>query len=145
VTEVRPAGGPDEVQAAFAVRRAVFMEEQGVTEDEEFDGLDDAARQLVAVEDGRVVATCRLLPGDDGAMKFQRLAVAPEARRRGIARRLLAEAEAQARAGGYRTMVLDAQTGALPLYTAAGYRGVGDVFWDARIEHQRMVKALADA
>ena len=140
--EVRPAAGPEEVEQAFAVRRAVFMDEQGVLEPEEFDGLDADALHLVAVADGRVVATCRLLPAGDGAMKFQRLAVLAGARRRGIAARLLAEAESHARAAGSRRMVLDAQTGALPLYTGAGYAPEGPTFVDARIEHQRMVKDL---
>jgi predicted GNAT family N-acyltransferase len=140
--DVRPAAGPEEVEQAFAVRREVFMDEQGVLEREEFDGLDDDALHLVAVSDGRVVATCRLLPAGDGAMKFQRLAVVAGARRRGIAARLLAEAEARARAAGCRRMVLDAQTSALPLYLGAGYTAEGPTFLDARIEHQRMVKEL---
>jgi ElaA protein len=139
--EVRPAAGPDEVEQAFAVRREVFMDEQGVLEPEEFDGLDGDALHLVAVDGGRVVATCRLVAGD-GAMKLQRLAVLAGARRRGIAARLLAEAESRARAAGYRRMVLDAQTSAMPLYEGAGYAPEGDVFLDARIEHRRMLKEL---
>jgi predicted GNAT family N-acyltransferase len=95
----------------------------------------------VAVEDGAVVGTCRLLH-HDGITKLGRMAVARPARGRGIAAALLAEAEHAARAAGSATMVLDAQTGALGLYERTGYRAEGEEFLDAGIPHLTMRKAL---
>jgi predicted GNAT family N-acyltransferase len=141
MTEVRPARDADEVRAAFALRHEVFVVEQGVPLAEEIDEHDTTdALHLVAVdEDGRVVATCRLVAEDD-TVKLGRVAVAAAVRRRGIASRLLAEGEARAAALGARRIALAAQTDALPLYERAGYMPHGRRFLDAGIEHQMMEK-----
>ena len=142
MTEVRRAAGADDLDAALELRHEVFVVEQRVPLADELDGRDDEAEHLVAVEDGRVVGTCRLLH-HDGVTKLGRMAVAPAARGRGIAGALLAEAEDAARRAGSRTMVLDAQTGALGLYERAGYQAHGEEFLDAGIPHLRMSKELA--
>jgi predicted GNAT family N-acyltransferase len=142
MTAVRPARGDAEVRAALRVRHDVFVVEQRVPLSDELDGRDDEALHLVAVDDdGSVVGTCRLLADGDTA-KLGRMAVAAAARRRGIASRLLAEAEAQARALGVRRVALAAQTAALGLYERAGYAPRGDMFLDAGIEHVMMEKRL---
>jgi predicted GNAT family N-acyltransferase len=141
VTEVRPARDAAEVRAALDLRHAVFVVEQRVPIDEEMDEHDETALHLVGVEDGRVVATARVVLDGDTA-KFGRLAVAPEARRRGIASRLIEASEAYAREHGARRIALAAQTGALPLYERTGYTPYGDRFMDAGIEHLMMEKAL---
>jgi predicted GNAT family N-acyltransferase len=143
MTEVRPARDAGEVRAALALRHEVFVVEQGVPLEEEIDEHDETdALHLVAVsEDGRVVATCRLV-ADGETVKLGRVAVAPAARRRGIASRLLAEGEARARALGARRVALAAQTDALPLYERAGYTPYGERFMDAGIEHLMMEKHL---
>ena len=144
MTDVRPARGEDEVRAALALRHEVFVVEQGVPLAEEIDEHDETdALHLVAVDrDGRVVATCRLV-ADGETLTLGRMAVATGARRRGLASRLLAEAEAQARALGGRRIALAAQTGALGLYERAGYAAYGERFMDAGIEHLMMEKRLA--
>jgi predicted GNAT family N-acyltransferase len=143
MTEVRPARDADEVRAALALRHEVFVVEQGVPLAEEVDEHDETdAVHLVAVEDGRVVATCRLV-ADGEMVKLGRMAVGAAARRRGIASRLLAEGEARARALGARRIALAAQTGALGLYERAGYAPYGERFMDAGIEHLMMEKHLA--
>jgi predicted GNAT family N-acyltransferase len=143
MTEVRPARDADEVRAALALRHEVFVVEQGVPVAEEIDEHDETdALHLVAVdEDGRVVATCRLVAEGD-RMKLGRVAVAPAARRRGIASRLLAEGEARAGELGAERIELAAQTDALPLYERAGYAPYGERFMDAGIEHLMMEKHL---
>ena len=59
--DVRRAGGTDEMDALLALRYQVFCREQGVPEHEESDGRDHEAVHLVAVAEGEVVGTCRLL------------------------------------------------------------------------------------
>jgi len=143
VLTVRPAAGPGEIAAALELRRAVFVEEQGVTLAEDLDGRDGEAVHLVAIDhDGGVIGTCRLLAAGE-KIKLGRMAVAPVARRRGIAAALLDAADAQAVALGGRRIVLAAQTYAMTLYERAGYTPYGDVFPDAGIEHRWMEKRVA--
>ena len=65
-----------------------------------------------------------------------------DARRRGIASKLLDRAEAEARAAGARRLVLHAQTYARALYETAGYRARGKLFIEAGIEHVAMERVL---
>ena len=142
MTDVRPARDAAEVHGALALRHEVFVVEQLVPIEEEIDEHDETALHLVAVEDGRVVATCRLV-AEGETVKLGRMAVARSARRRGLASALLAEGEARARALGASRIALAAQTGALGLYEQAGYTGYGARFLDAGIEHLMMEKRLA--
>jgi len=139
--EIRRHHGDDEMAQLLRLRHDVFCVEQGVPEREELDGRDREAIHLVAVEDGRVLATCRLLFVGT-TVQFSRLAVASDARRRRIATRLLALADAETRTGGGRRLVLHAQTYARSLYDAAGYQPRGRVFMEAGIEHVAMEKVL---
>jgi predicted GNAT family N-acyltransferase len=139
--EIRRHQGEEEMAQLLALRHEVFCGEQGVPEREELDGRDGEAVHLVAVEDGRVLATCRLL-FVGATVQFSRLAVARDARRRRIATRLLALADDETRAGGARRLVLHAQTYARSLYDAAGYEPRGRVFMEAGIEHVAMEKLL---
>lgn len=139
--EVRAAHDEREVRAAIALRHAVFVDEQGVDAHEEHDGRDGEATHLVALHDGAVVGTCRLL-ADGAAVRLGRLAVAAPQRRRGIAGKLLAEGEHWARGRGAARIVLHAQAYARALYVAAGYRAVGVTFMEAGIEHVRMERSL---
>jgi predicted GNAT family N-acyltransferase len=142
VIEVREVQDAEDRRAAFALRAAVFVDEQGVPPDLEIDEHDDDALHLVALDGARVVGTCRLVDGADTA-KFGRLVVAADARGRGIGSALLSEAERRARALGRERMTLTAQTAAMGLYEGAGYTPRGEVFLDAGIEHVTMEKALA--
>lgn len=141
MTEIRPIAGDDELAAALDLRERVFCGEQGVSLEGDRDGLDGEALQLVALDDGTVVATCRVLLDGDVA-RFQRLCVAPEARRRGLAAALLSAAEGAARAAHAARMDLHAQTAALALYERAGYTVYGAPFDDEGIEHLAMEKRL---
>jgi predicted GNAT family N-acyltransferase len=140
--DIRRARDETERAAAADLRIRVFCDEQGVPRSEEFDGRDGDATHLVAVEDGVVLGTCRLLGGGD-TVRLGRLAVGRAARRRGIGAALLAVGEAEARAAGAERIVLNAQTRALGLYKAAGYETRGDRFIEAGIEHVRMERRLA--
>lgn len=76
---------------------------------------------------GALLGMFGLEPAGPGAAELRRMYVAPEARRRGVARAMLLRAEQECRALGYGTLVLrtaSIQTEALALYRAAGYRQV---------------------
>jgi predicted GNAT family N-acyltransferase len=142
VIEVRPARDQSEVDAALALRYDVFCGEQGVSLAEERDGRDEEALHLVVVDDGVVVGTCRLLV-EGTTVTLGRMAVSRTRRGLGLARALITEAEARARALGGERIVLAAQLSAQPLYDRAGYAVFGEVFLDAGIEHVMMAKALS--
>ena len=141
MTDVRPARDAGEIRAALDLRHEVFVVEQLVPVEEEMDEHDATALHLVAVEDGRVVATARVVLDGDTA-RVGRVAVARAARRRGIASRLIAASEAHAGERGARRVELAAQTGALALYERAGYTAYGERFMDAGLEHLMMEKRL---
>jgi predicted GNAT family N-acyltransferase len=139
--EIRRVRTEGEMQAALQLRHDVFCAEQGVPEREELDGRDHEGIHLVAMVQGELVATCRILLVGTTA-QFSRLAVRRSARRRGIATALLALADEETRALGGRRLVLHAQTYAQELYERAGYRTRGRVFTEAGIEHIAMEKQL---
>lgn len=139
--QVRRVATPEELRAAMDLRHDVFCIEQGVPVREERDGRDGQALHLVAIEDGEMIGTCRLVFAGS-TVQFSRLAVRTDQRRRGIASALLAEADRETRLGGANRLVLHAQTYALPLYRAAGYQTRGRVFVEAGIEHVAMEKVL---
>jgi predicted GNAT family N-acyltransferase len=139
--EVRRVRGEDEMAAALELRHDVFCVEQGVPDNEELDGRDHEGIHLVAISNGELVGTCRILMVGSTA-QFSRLAVRVDARRQGIATALLEAADAETRAAGGKRLVLHAQTYARELYENAGYRPRGRVFREAGIEHIAMEKHL---
>ncbi len=108
---------------------------------EELDGRDAEGIHLAAIADGELVGTCRLLHVGH-TVQFSRLAVRADARRRGIATKLLELADDESRVLGAKRLVLHAQTYARELYEAVGYRPRGKAFIEAGIEHVAMEKVL---
>ena len=140
--EVRPARDSGEVDQALALREQVFCVEQGVALAADLDGLDDLAIQVVAIESGHVIGTCRVLVEGEIA-RLGRMAVEAGARGRGLGAAILAAAEQSARDAGARQMRLHAQRYIEDMYAAAGYRPYGEPFIDEGIEHVAMERPLA--
>lgn len=131
-----------DIAACRALRRAVFIEEQGVSEADEVDDQDEAAIHLLLTEEGQALGSARLLTGA-GYVKIGRVCVLSKARGRGHGAALIRAAVARARAMPDITEVrLGAQTHALGFYAALGFSPRGAVFDDAGIPHQEMVLAL---
>jgi predicted GNAT family N-acyltransferase len=139
-----------EMEDALTVRRAVFIDEQGVTEAEEIDAYDGDPRQatsavhVVAYADNRPVATGRLILNDaeDGKAHIGRLAVLRDHRRQGFGRAVMLALEEEARRRGFQGVIVAAQLQAMRFYEGLGYKAYGDVFLDARIEHRMMARSL---
>ena len=142
--QIRRPRDARERDAAMALRREVFVGEQGVPPEEEIDAADASAVHVVAVDDAdqTVVGTCRLLDDGDGTMRVGRLCVRSSARRRGVGAALLAEVEREARAAGACVLAMHAQTHALALYESLGYEPRGERFDEVGIEHLAMEKRL---
>jgi predicted GNAT family N-acyltransferase len=140
--EVRLAETSEEIDAALRLRERVFAVEQGVRPEADRDGRDPQATHLVAVNDGRVVGTCRLVFQGDLA-RLGRMAVEQQLRGRGVGAAILREAEREAVAGGARRISLHAQLAARSLYQRGGYREQGPEFVEEGIDHVTMEKRLA--
>ena len=124
-----------------AIRRTVFVEEQGVPKSEEWDGQDDASRHFIAEDGtGAPVGTARLMPSG----QIGRMAVLKHLRGSGIGARLLAAAVDAASRGDYERIFLHAQTHAAGFYERAGFRASGEPFMEASIEHRLMEFGEAD-
>ena len=139
---VRLASSAADRDAAIALRIDVFVREQGVPEDEERDALDASAIHAVALLDGKVVGTGRLVVLDSRQGKIGRMAVERRLRRGGIGSQLLRLLEDEARNRGLREAVLHAQTYVQAFYAGRGYLAEGDVFKEAGIDHVKMRKRL---
>ena len=127
-------------ESLMHVRRAVFIEEQGVDEEEELDGEDAASRHFLAIDDqDRPVGVARLMSSG----QIGRIAVLPAWRRRGVGTRLLGRAIGVAERQGL-TVFLHAQADALYFYKCNGFVACGDVFLEAGIEHRRMTLSTRD-
>lgn len=131
-------GVTDDIAVCRALRRAVFIEEQGVSEADEVDDLDGLAVHLLATLDGVPVGSARLLVmGDAG--KVGRVCVLPGARGTGLGAALMLAAVDQFRAmPGIACVKLGAQLHALAFYERLGFTPYGEVFLDAGIEHRDM-------
>ena len=139
---MREARNPGEVEAALRLRHRVFVHEQGVAVAADRDGRDGEALHVVAVRNGALVGTCRVIV-DDGLGRLGRMAVEPELRGRGLGTTVLEEAERVASAAGAKRMRLHAQVAARSLYERAGYETVGETFLEEGIEHVTMERPLA--
>ena len=136
---------PAELAGAFAVRMRVFVGEQGIAAARELDEADtaDDTVHAVAVQNGSVIATGRLLPDvDRKGPHIGRMAVERQRRRDGIGGRVLEFLEEQGRALGFRQITLHAQEYVKPFYARHGYREVGEPFLEEGIPHREMVKEL---
>lgn len=131
-----------DIATCRALRRTVFIEEQGVSEADEVDDKDDAAIHLLATQNGKPLGSARLLVmGDTG--KIGRVCVLAEARGTGLGAALMRAAVDRFRTvPGVTQVKLGAQTHALGFYERLGFTAKGPEFDDAGIPHREMVLPL---
>ncbi|MDQ3205253.1 MAG: GNAT family N-acetyltransferase [Pseudomonadota bacterium] len=124
-----------------SVREPVFVEEQKVPLELEWDELDPHCHHVLARDgDGAAIGTGRLTP----ERKIGRMAVLAPWRGRGVGDALLTALMAQARRLGWREISLHAQVSAIAFYARHGFLSYGPRFEEAGIQHQSM-KILLDA
>lgn len=129
----------DQRAALLDLRYTVFVQEQGVPEQRERDGLDGECWHVLARDEaGRPIGCGRLTP----AHKIGRMAVSQEWRGRGVGVAMLRELIARARALGWPEVALDAQVGAIGFYEREGFVAHGAEFEDAGLAHRAMQLAL---
>lgn len=117
------------------VREAVFMREQGVSAELEWDGLDESCLHVLAInKNGCAVASGRITPQG----KIGRMAVLPEWRGKQVGSAVLEELLNVARSRKLAHVELAAQTQVTGFYVRHGFVTVGEVFMDAGIPHIMM-------
>ncbi|MCZ8236044.1 MAG: YbgC/FadM family acyl-CoA thioesterase [Inhella sp.] len=128
---------------AQPIRQQVFVAEQGIPADLEWDGADPDAVHAVAYNRlGQALGTGRWLEHVPGTAKVGRMAVAPAVRGTGVGAQVLEALIHSARQQGYRQVLLHAQASAVGFYRRAGFAVRGPAFEEAGIAHQEMVRAL---
>lgn len=133
--QIGPTG---DLAACHGLRRAVFIDEQGIAEAEEWDDLDAGAVHLLAVSEGEALGTARVTR-DGSVGRIGRICVLPRARGTGLGAALV-------RAGigvleqdpDLAVIRLGAQVQALGFYERLGFAVCGPVYDDAGIPHREM-------
>ena len=129
--------GDKGLQDAHAIRRAVFIEEQGLTEAQEFDGTDHACTHLVIYENNTPVATGRIMiTGQD--FKIGRVAVLKSHRGQNLGLGTMQALIDACMQMGAERQILHAQTSARGFYEKLGFTPYGDEFNEAGIPHIAM-------
>lgn len=134
---VRRITAPADLESAFEIRRRVFLIEQKVPPDEEFDEEDATALHVLAVADSEPIGTGRIVFRPDYA-RVGRMAVLSSHRAHGVGGAILEELLRAARERGVRRIVLHAQVHAIGFYERFGFAASGDVFDEAGIPHRVM-------
>ncbi|AFH62474.1 GNAT family N-acetyltransferase [Paenibacillus mucilaginosus] len=138
---------PEELETAFTIRTKVFVEEQGVALEDEFDEwdtLNGPCEHIVACFDGQPAGTgrVRLL---HGFAKLERICILKPYRKHGIGKIIIRTLEGIAEEKGAQLVQLHGQTQAQGFYEKLGYRVSSEEFMEDGIPHILMRKELSKA
>ena len=120
------------------IRTTVFIEEQHVPADLEWDEFDTQSIHFLAFHNNKAIATARLKP--DG--QIGRMAVVKDYRYKGIGKKLLTTVISRAENTGFSMIYLHAQKKAINFYKQFNFINNGEEFTDAGIKHQAMYKII---
>jgi predicted GNAT family N-acyltransferase len=139
--EIKRFGFKDKelAELAFAIRRKVFVDEEGVDPKLEYDSEEEAHHYLLLLG-GKALATARWRETEKG-IKLERFAVLPEFRNRGLGGIILKEVLNDV-VPLNKTIYLHSQLRAVPFYERNGFVREGEVFYEAGLGHYLMVKRL---
>ncbi|MDR1763116.1 MAG: GNAT family N-acetyltransferase [Dysgonamonadaceae bacterium] len=135
----RTVNSPADLQKVFAVRAIVFIEEQGVSYEEEIDGCDYSSVHFLATMGNEPIGVARLLLFKD-YVKIGRLAVRKAYRGQGVGKRLFSFVLDYVAQIEYQKITLHAQAYLVKFYEDFGFVRQGEMFLEAGIEHYYMEK-----
>jgi len=133
--DIRQASWPDDKNVLSSIRRKVFIEEQKVPEDMEWDEYDTLSVHCIASDNGKAVGTGRLMSNG----QIGRIAVLKNYRGKGIGTAVLKFLIDQHRSRSSTPITLHAQTHAIDFYKNFGFVINGDEFDEAGIPHYEMI------
>ena len=133
---VEPVSWQEHMDILRSIRTTVFVIEQNVSQEEEWDGRDeDAVHVLAKTHDTRPVGTARLLESG----QIGRMAVLREYRNQGIGSAMLRRLLEIARQNNQGNLFLNAQIDAIGFYSRFGFVEKGEIFMEAGIAHRKMI------
>ena len=134
---------PQDIQQCHAIRVKVFVEEQNISLEEEFDGLDVQSDHYLLTIDKAPIGTARVRY-DEGKAKIERVAILSTHQGHGLGKQLMEIMIADIKSSKKcNTIILGAQTHAIPFYEKLGFMVSSDVFMDAGIPHKNMTLVLS--
>lgn len=136
------ANSNNELNGAFAVRKKVFVEEQGIPEELEWDEHDKEALHIVAKDANKVIGTARILFLDANQAKLERMAVLKRFRHKGVGRGITSFVNEELRKRNVNEIFLHAQYRVVDFYKSCGFEEVGTTFCEAGIEHIKMHRQI---
>lgn len=137
VVIVKKAESDTAYNHVFDIRTRVFVEEQKVAQDDEYDGLDNVSTLYVAYINELPAGTARWRRLPSGAVRFERMAVLPSFRRKGVGEALLKRLLEDVPAGV--EIIIHAQVFIVPLFEQYGFVVMGEPFEEVGIIHRKMV------
>jgi predicted GNAT family N-acyltransferase len=119
------------------IRHDVFIKEQEVPVELEWDEFDQNALHAIVKKENQVIGTARLII-DNTIAKIGRMAIQKEYREQGIGQKLLSILIQRAKEKGAQECILHAQTHAITFYAKADFEPNGPIFDEAGIPHVEM-------
>ncbi len=141
--EIKVVETEQELKSAYSLRRTVFVNEQNVPEEIEYDEYDHSALHVICKLGDRVVGTGRVVFFDDGA-KIGRVAVLKEYRKQGIGTIITKKLIAISHNNDVENVYANVQLIARGFYAKLGFKEVGDIFYEADIKHVKMVLGIME-
>lgn len=122
------------------LRIDIFVKEQGVPEENEFDDYDMQVPHLVIFSDGEAVATGRVIPYGEDTVKIGRIAVKKDKRGLHLGEKIVLELLRKSKEDGAKTVRVGAQTHAVGFYEKCGFSLVGTPeYMEENIPHYDMI------
>ena len=121
------------------IREEVFVVEQNVSLDIEFDEEDYSSLHYLLNYDNKSIGTVRLTKEND-EYRICRVAIRKEFRGLGLGKKMIELVEKEVFKLGIKKIFLNGQVPSIPFYEKCGYESVGNVFFEANIPHKKMIK-----
>ena len=121
------------------IREEVFVVEQNVSLDIEFDEEDYSSHHYLFYVDDKPIGTIRLTKHSN-SLRICRVAIKKQYRGLGLGKVMIKLAEDAAKELGYQETFLNGQVPSIPFYEKCGYKAIGEVFYEANIPHKKMIK-----
>ncbi|MGL4738865.1 MAG: GNAT family N-acetyltransferase [Cellulosilyticaceae bacterium] len=131
----------DELYEIVKARFEVFVMEQRITCENDFDDVDKQCHHIFTYENGKVVAYARLIPSGISyeTASIGRVLVLEQVRRKGVAKEMMERSvEWMSTAWDIEAITLSAQEYVVPLYESVGFRPISEVYEEAEIPHVKM-------
>ncbi len=142
VFEVKVVKTKEELELAFAIRKKVFVMEQGVPLHLELDEYDAISTHFIVLDQDKTIAAARLREIDSKVGKVERVCVLKEYRGKKLGVLIMQKVEEYAIKQGWKKLKLNAQSYAVPFYEKLGFKVTSPEFLDANIPHRAMEKII---